>query len=90
MNRPYPKDIERKLLITKELLQRNMTLKELSEEIGINYGYLSAITNGTNRSYKNEQKIATYFGKSREELFPKRTAKDIQEMRLRQLGGGAA
>jgi lambda repressor-like predicted transcriptional regulator len=92
MKRPYPKDWERRRLVRTELAMRDMTVTDLSIALQVNRGNLSGVINGARRSYKMEQKIAAYFGKEREDLFPVRTLEELLEMKWGREGGdgGAA
>jgi plasmid maintenance system antidote protein VapI len=92
VKRPYPKDYERRRLVRMELAMRDMTITDLAGELGMKQSNVSNVINGTYRSLKMERKIAAYFGKEREELFPVRSPEDLLEMRRWQEddNGGAA
>lgn len=79
--RPYPKDIERRRLVKAELGKRDMTITELARAVGVAQPHVSSVLNGVRRSKKTEEKIATFFGKKREELFPMRSKAELEEMR---------
>jgi transcriptional regulator with XRE-family HTH domain len=81
--RPYPKDPERRMRVKVELAKRDMTISDLSKEVGVNRCYLNDLINGTRRSLKNEERIAAFFGMSREALFPPRTIAQLIELRGR-------
>lgn len=81
--RPYPKDPERRMRVKVELAKRDMTITELAKAIGLQQGYVSEVINGTRRSLKNEERIAAFFGMSREALFPPRTIAQLIELRGR-------
>jgi plasmid maintenance system antidote protein VapI len=89
---PYPKDLERRRLVRTELAIRDMTVTDLSIALRMDRGNLSAVINGTRRSYKMEKQIAAYFGKGPEDLFPARSVYELLEMKRREEGGdgGAA
>ena len=86
--RPYPPDRERRIRIKTELALRDMTISDLAGALGINRGTLSAVINGTRRSPKAEEKIAAWFGMTREALFPRRTKDEIEAMRRAPAGKG--
>ena len=79
--RPYPKDMERRVRVKIELARLDMSISALAIKLNIHRPHLTEIINGTRRSKKTEEKIAAFFGKKREELFPARTNKDILLMR---------
>jgi plasmid maintenance system antidote protein VapI len=79
--RPYPPDKERRIRVKIELSRRDMTVSDLARTLNIKQGHLSETINGTRRSPKTEEKIAAYFGKPRQELFPPRNRKDLEAMR---------
>lgn len=80
-SRPYPKDIERKLLITNQLYKHGITQAELATALGMQKSHLSEMIWGKRRSPAIETKIAMFFGLEREALFPARTHADIKRMR---------
>jgi lambda repressor-like predicted transcriptional regulator len=92
MKRPYPKDWERRILVRTELAMHDMTVTDLSIALQVNRGNLTSVINGVRRSLKMERKIAAYFGKEREDLFPVRTPEELLEMKRGRDGGdgGAA
>ena len=79
--RPYPPDRERRVRVKVELAKRDMTVSDLSRAINIVQSVVSEVINGTRLSKKAEEKIAAYFGKRREELFPARTRLELEAMR---------
>jgi plasmid maintenance system antidote protein VapI len=81
--RPYPKDIERKMLVMQRLYANEMTQDELADAVGIQKSHLSEIIWGTRRSPATETRIAAFFGLRREDLFPIRTRGDLETMRER-------
>jgi plasmid maintenance system antidote protein VapI len=90
LGRPYPWDLERRKRVRFELVERNMTITELASKLGINRGNLTSIINGTRISKKNEEKIAAFFGKRREELFPVRSRGELRQMREADVSRGSA
>jgi plasmid maintenance system antidote protein VapI len=88
--RPYPPDREREAKVKTELIRRGMTASTLAEVLRIHRGNLSSIINGTRISPKTEEKIARYFGLSREELFPPRTNAELEALRRAAGGKGRA
>jgi plasmid maintenance system antidote protein VapI len=72
-----------------------MSESDLARVLQINQGNLSAIINGVRRPLKSELRIAAFFGKEREELFPPRSIADLVAMAEREQAerdgkGGAA
>ncbi|MCL2765974.1 MAG: helix-turn-helix domain-containing protein [Treponema sp.] len=82
--RPYPLDKERRVRVKTELAKNDMTISDLARAINIVQPVLSEIINGVRRSKKTEERIAAFFRKSREELFPSRTKKELADMRENQ------
>ena len=82
--RPYPPDKERRVRVKTELAKNDMTISDLAQALGIKVSLASYIINGVRRSKKTEERIAAFFGKSREELFPSRTKKELADMREKQ------
>lgn len=87
--RPYPPDMERRVLIKIQLAKWDITITELAHQLEIHRTTLSEIINGIRRSKKTEAKIAVFFGKEPDELFPPRTVKDIENMRKNATGNVA-
>jgi transcriptional regulator with XRE-family HTH domain len=88
--RPYPPDKERRIRVKTELARRDMTISDLARVLKIKQPIVSNIINGIRRSPKTEEKIAAFFGKSRDELFPPRTRDEIEAMRKAARGKGRA
>ncbi len=65
----YPSDWERHRRVIDAMHAKKITLTELARQIGINQGYLSSLSWGTQRSPLWETKIALALGRTREELF---------------------
>jgi transcriptional regulator with XRE-family HTH domain len=65
-----------------------MTISDLAGALNIHQGNLSSVISGTRRSLKTEEKIAAYFGRAREELFPPRTRGELEAMRSAAAGKG--
>ena len=79
--RPYPPDRDRRVRIKTELAKMDMSISDLARALGIKRPHVSYVINGIRRSKKTEEKIAFFFGKPREELFPSRTKVEIEAMR---------
>jgi transcriptional regulator with XRE-family HTH domain len=88
--RPYPPDQERRIRVRIELAKRNMTISDLARALGLKQPVISNIINGIRRSFKTEEKIAAFFGKSHDELFPPRSGDEIEAMRKAARGKGRA
>jgi transcriptional regulator with XRE-family HTH domain len=71
--RPYPPDKERRIRVRIELAKRNMNISQLALALIMPQSMVSEIINGIRRSFKTEEKIAAFFGKSHDELFPPRS-----------------
>jgi len=69
--RPYPKDWERKFRVMSKLHERKLTITDLVRDLHAHQGHLSEVIWGVRRSPVMEERIAKYFGMTREELFPK-------------------
>ena len=82
--RPYPKDVRRMIAVKTELIKRDLSIYNLSVNTGINYKCLSEIISGRRNSLATEKKIAKYFGKRHEELFPVRSSEDIETARKKE------
>jgi plasmid maintenance system antidote protein VapI len=54
-----------------------MTVSDLAKVLKMPASVLSEVVNGRRLSRKTEEKIAAFFGKSREELFPGRSLYDL-------------
>ena len=84
--RPYPFDVERKWRVKQVMFKHGVQSdKELSALVGINYKVLNEVINGTRLSRKTEERIAAFFGMTRDELFPERTIAELAEMNRAQL-----
>ena len=88
--RPYPPDQERRILVRIELAKRNMNISDLAKALKVKRPLVSNVINGIRRSFKTEEKIAAFFGKSHDELFPPRSRDEIEAMRKEARGKGRA
>jgi plasmid maintenance system antidote protein VapI len=88
--RPHPRDTERMRLVRIELAKQLMTISDLSKVLKMSRPHLTEIINGTRISKKNEEKIAAFFGKRREELFPIRSLRELRQMREAELSQRSA
>jgi plasmid maintenance system antidote protein VapI len=88
--RPYPPDKERRVRIKTELARRDMTVSDLARVLGIKRPAISNVINGTRISKKTEEKIAAYFGTTRQELFRPRGRTEIDAARRALAGKGGA
>jgi transcriptional regulator with XRE-family HTH domain len=88
--RPYPPDKERRIRVKIELARRDMTISDLARALGMKQQQASAVISGIRRSPKTEEKIAAWFGLSREELFPPRTNGEMEAMRAAAADKGRA
>ncbi len=79
--RPYPPDKERRILVMIELAKRNMNISDLARALDIVQSVVSNVINGIRHSKKTEAKIAAFFGKDAQELFPPRSKAEIAAMR---------
>ena len=79
--RPYPPDRERRVRIKTELAKRDMSISDLAKALRISIPLVSYVINGIRRSKKTEERIAFFFGKPREELFPSLSMYAIEAMR---------
>ena len=84
IGRPYPKDVNRILKVKTELIKRGLSIFELSKKTGVNYKCLSDVISGRRISPTAEERVAQYFGKQREELFPRRTIREIEAARAKE------
>lgn len=83
--RPYPFDLERKQAVERAMYKAGIkTQTELADRLGIKQQALNAVINGTRISFPTEERIARFFGMSREELFPERSARELAQMNKRQ------
>jgi transcriptional regulator with XRE-family HTH domain len=85
---PRSADAERRRRIKIELARRDMTISDLARVLNINRGNLSETACGRRRTKKIEEKIAAFFGMSRQELFPARTRGELEAMRRAEAGKG--
>lgn len=84
--RPYPFDLERKHKVQAVMFRHGIfTAKKLSELLHMNYYVVNEVINGTRLSRKTEERIAAFFGMTRDELFPERTIAELAEMNRAQL-----
>jgi lambda repressor-like predicted transcriptional regulator len=67
--RTHPKDWNRRARVIAALAEKEMSLKDLAEELDVSQGYISAIVWGTRRLHSAEANIAIVLGKSCDELF---------------------
>jgi plasmid maintenance system antidote protein VapI len=86
--RPYPPDRERRVRVKIELAKRDMTVSGLARVLGVKQQLASAVINGTRLSKKTEEKIAAYFGMTRQDLFRPRSHAELKAMRLALAGKG--
>jgi plasmid maintenance system antidote protein VapI len=57
-------------VIYKLIKERGIELNDISREVGLQRCSISEILNGTMRSYAAEDRIAKYFGKKHDDIFP--------------------
>jgi plasmid maintenance system antidote protein VapI len=88
--RPYPPDRERRIRVKIELARRDMTISDLAGALGIKRPAISNVINGTRISPRTEEKIAAYFGTTRQELFRPRGRTEINAARAALAGKGGA
>ena len=79
--RPYPLDRERRRRIMVALAEKEMTISDLAQNLGISRELVSYTINGRRLSLHIEQRIADHLGKLRDYLFPPRTMEEIIQMR---------
>ena len=79
--RPFPVDKDRQERCRKVLDDCGMTITELAMHLGVSRVYVSKILSGRNITPDGETRIAQFFGLSRTQLFPLRTAEEIAGMR---------
>ena len=80
-SRPYPLDRERRRRVMVALAERDMSISDLARSLGVSKQYISAVVCGRRLSANTEQRIALFFGKPINELFPFRTPDEIRKMR---------
>jgi plasmid maintenance system antidote protein VapI len=88
--RPYPPDRERRIRVKIELARRDMTVSDLARALNMKQQTVSAVINGTRISPRTEEKIAAYFGTTRQELFRPRGRAEINAARAALAGKGGA
>jgi plasmid maintenance system antidote protein VapI len=58
-----------------------MSIADLARALDIHQGNLSAVINGRRISPKTERRIAAFFGRAWEELFPARSRDELEKPR---------
>ena len=79
--RPFPVDKDRQERCRRVLDDCGMTITELAMHLGVSQPLISNVINGRQLSETFETRIAQFFGLSRTQLFPLRTAEEIARMR---------
>lgn len=79
--RPFPVDKDRQERCRKVLDDCGMTITELAFHLGVSKTLVSNVISGKQLSVTTETRIAQFFGLSRTQLFPLRTAEEIAGMR---------
>lgn len=79
--RPFPVDKDRQERCRKVLDDCGMTQSELAFHLGVSKTLVSNVISGKQLSVTTETRIAQFFGLSRTQLFPLRTAEEIARMR---------
>lgn len=79
--RPFPVDKDRQERCRKVLDDCGMTITELAMHLGMQKSYVSEVISGRRLSVTTETRIAQFFGLTRTQLFPLRTAEEIARMR---------
>lgn len=79
--RPFPVDKDRQERCRKVLDDCGMTITELAMHLGVSRVYVSNILSGRYLTADGETRIAQFFGLTRTQLFPLRTAEEIARMR---------
>jgi plasmid maintenance system antidote protein VapI len=80
-SRPYPLDYERKRKVLVALAEKDMTISGLARTLNLSQSLVSMTICGRRLSPKTQQRIATFLGKSANDLFPVRTPAEIKKMR---------
>lgn len=81
LKRPYPLDEERRRRVMVELARKGLTISELARRIGYNRAHTSSCIQGRYLSRQLEEKIANYLHLPVEYLFPRRTGKQLLELK---------
>ncbi len=88
--RPFPVDKDRQERCRRVLDDCGMTITELALHLGVSRVYVSNILSGRYLTRDGETRIAQFFGLSRAQLFPPRTAEEIARMRAAEKAEKAA
>jgi lambda repressor-like predicted transcriptional regulator len=79
---PMPVDTERRRRVMVELAKRGMTITDMARRVGCSQTYASAIINGRKRYPGCEQRIADTLNMPVDYLFPPRSQRELDAMRV--------